>query len=45
MKVAPYSTVTATWDVTVPNDTGFDIVIKLNGQAVANTGSMTISDD
>jgi hypothetical protein len=39
-KVAPFGTVTATWDVTVPN-TGFEIVIRLNGQEVANTGTKT----
>jgi hypothetical protein len=39
-KVDPYGTVTATWDVTVPN-TEFDIVLTLNGQDVPNTGSKT----
>jgi hypothetical protein len=39
-KVDPFGTVTATWNVTVPN-TGFDIVISLNGQEVANSGSKT----
>jgi hypothetical protein len=40
--VAPYGTVTATWDVTVPN-AEFDITIKLNGQEVSNTGSKTFT--
>src|ERR1700758_1274300 len=40
-KVDPYGTVTATWDVTVPN-TEFEIVVTLNGQEVANTGSKTL---
>jgi hypothetical protein len=38
IKVAPYGTVIATWDVTVP-ETGFDIVIGLNGQEVGTTGT------
>jgi len=41
-KVDPYGTVTATWNVTVPN-TQFDITISLNGQEVANTGSKTFT--
>jgi hypothetical protein len=41
--VVPDSTVTATWNVTVPNDTGFDILIRLNGQDVANSGSKTFT--
>jgi hypothetical protein len=41
-KVDPYGTVTATWDVTVPN-TEFEIVVTLNGQEVANTGSKTFT--
>lgn len=41
-KVAPYGTVTATWNATVPN-TQFDIVIRLNGQDVANTGAQTFN--
>ena len=39
-KVDPFGTVTATWDVTVPN-TAFEIVPTLNGQEVATTGSKT----
>ena len=41
--VSPYGQVTATWDATVPNDTGFDVVIALNGQQVTNTGSKTFT--
>ncbi len=41
-KVDPYGTVTATWNVTVPN-TEFEITISLNGQEVANTGSKTFT--
>ena len=40
LKVAPYATVTATWDVTVP-ETGFEIVIRLNGQEVSTVGTKT----
>jgi hypothetical protein len=40
--VAPYGTVTATWNVTMPN-TEFEIVLSLNGQAVGNTGSKTFT--
>jgi hypothetical protein len=40
--VAPYGTVTATWNVTVP-PSAFDIVISLNGQEVAPTGTKTIT--
>jgi len=36
--VAPYGTVTATWDVTIPN-TEFDIVLTLHGQPVDATGT------
>ncbi len=42
MKVSPFGSAIVTWDTTVPN-TGFDIVIALNGQAVANTGSMRVT--
>jgi len=42
IKVDPFSTVTATWNVTVPTDTGFDIFVKLQNQAVAPSGSKTI---
>ena len=42
IKVDPFSTVTATWDVTIPPDTGFDIFIKLQNQQVATSGSETI---
>lgn len=38
----PDSTVTATWNVTVPN-TEFDILISLNGQEVATSGSKTFT--
>jgi len=41
--VPPDSTVTATWNATVPPDTGFDIVISLNGQEVAPGGSKTFT--
>jgi hypothetical protein len=41
--VSPYGQVTATWNATVPSDTGFDIVIALNGQQVANAGSKTFT--
>jgi hypothetical protein len=40
--VSPYGTVTATRDATVPN-TAFDIILSLNGQLVANTGSKTFT--
>ena len=40
LKVASYATVTATWDVTVP-ETGFEIVISLNGQEVGTVGTKT----
>src|ERR1700751_4889044 len=40
--VAPYGTVTAAWNVTMPN-TQFEIVLSLNGQAVGNTGSKTFT--
>lgn len=40
--VSPFGTVTVTWDTTVPS-TGFDIMIALNGQTVANSGSMTVT--
>jgi len=39
--VSPYGTVTATWNVTVP-DSAFEIVISLNGQEVAPIGTKTI---
>lgn len=43
-QVAPYGTITATWDVTVPPNTGFDIELNLNGQILtSNTGSKTFT--
>jgi len=43
-QVTPDNTVTATWDVTVPTDTGFDIQLELNGQQLTNnTGSKTFT--
>jgi hypothetical protein len=40
--VSPYGTVTATWDVTVPNSE-FDITLTLKGEAVNPTGSKTFT--
>ncbi len=41
--VTPDTTVTATWNVTVPSDTGFDINLSLNGQEVGTSGSKTFT--
>ena len=38
--VAPFGTVTATWDVTIP-DTAFDIALILHNQPVGGTGTKT----
>src|SRR5262249_44099578 len=40
-KVSPYGTVTATWDVSIPTDSPFDILLTLHEQEVGATGSMT----
>ena len=42
-KVTPDGTVTAAWNVTVPSDTGFDILISLNGQEVGTSGNKTFT--
>ena len=38
--VAPYGTVTATWDVTIPQ-TDFEITLALHNQPVSSTGTKT----
>jgi hypothetical protein len=40
-KVSPYGTVTATWDVSIPTDVPFDILLTLHEQEVGAKGSMT----
>ena len=40
--VAPYGTVTATWDVTIPQ-TEFDITLSLHNQVVAGSGTKTFT--
>jgi hypothetical protein len=42
-KVPIFGTVTASWNVTIPTDTAFDIDIKLNGETVAPEGSETFT--
>ncbi len=43
IKVPIFGTATADWDVTIPADSEFDIVITLNGKDVASTGSQTFT--
>ena len=40
--VSPFGTVTATWDVTIP-ETAFEITLVLHNQQVAATGTKTFS--
>jgi hypothetical protein len=43
IKVPIFGTVTASWDVTIPTDTAFDIDLTLNGETVAPEGSETFT--
>lgn len=39
----PFSTVTASWNVTLPTNTPFDMFVELNGKGVPSTGSQTFT--
>ncbi len=43
LTVKTFGTVTASWNVTVPTNTAFDMFVELNGKAVPSTGSQTFT--
>jgi hypothetical protein len=43
LTVKPFDTVTASWNVTIPTDTPFDMFVELNGKAMPPTGSQTFA--